>query len=373
MESMWKMGGDKVDNINLKILKEFDEIDENIVISSGEKVSIYGYLIAYTLGKAYIPIQESYKIWTLRGFDIPILNSSDAIKKAISTYQYSEITIDNLKYILLITAKGKKKNVFLWELSLHSYDINEPQKLISHCTIGHIKCEKINNEYIITEAVLNSEKTDIPSNQNIIDNLGKMTTNNNLSKLSRFLIDTITNIVLLSNTLKTHINNDSIRDYITKRIKENGGIPFSAGRGGTWFIPYKKKEFVMNLRDAIKESRPYAHNKFDIRIIPVVKEEDLRKAIIEDAEEYAKQSLKNILIDTYNRIKKAKDENEAEAIISDATERKIELLGILDEYNQILSAKIQTMSDTVIPTDLETHPVISDRIRALLHSLAGGE
>jgi len=358
--------------MDFKSIEQLDKIisdevtkGEKFIVSSSGDLPLYGYLIAYSLGKCYIPHSDAEIIFTSRGLNIPHTISSDALKRAIATHDEKETTETTqngelIKTIRRITPSGRVGDKYYYDISLHMIQTSKQIKHINLAQVVFTLSRTAITEYVIDidgEIVKGIPETDIP----ILRGL-------HLSEIHQEIEQLVNSIMETYLLQMTHINNDAIRDSITKYIKSHDGIPFVIGRGGAWFVPIMHKNFVKTVRDALKDAQKYATGNFDVRIIPVLKDDDLKMAIKLDIEDYAKSQFQSLLKSVYQKISQAEDESEIEKIINDASEDKLNIIGLAERYKTLLEMEI-TINTDEIQLETPNNPLLTERFQAMLQSL----
>lgn len=341
----------------LKSVELLDQMASDEVITDTLAVTteagdypIYGYLIAYTFGEMWIPHNDAQTIWDARGIRVRPSTHIDALRKAISKFR--EVTVGNTIY--RIRFRGYTKNeralIYRWEVSKHTAD--DPECTQDHQSIAVIEARKVGKEILMEDITLRylQETSDADTTHAIQNDIYQPVTS-------------------LYGRLITHINNDMIRDTVISHIKSHYGIRFVVGRGGAWFVPASEREFIQALKQCIKDSKAYARNNVDIRIVPVVRDKDLRDAVAEDVARHVKQEYHRLLKQTLRRLENVEDEDIAEDILGDAIEEKEKITSLMGKYESLLKTTIEVTLDEDDETETTNPMLMSGRLGALLSNL----
>lgn len=354
---------------NKDVMKLLDDISEDtdgehqgeqFVAMGGDGFPLFGHIVAYTLGEARIPHDKARGIWDARGIPIKPASHIDALKKAIARYgnvEHSRALADGttLTGVFRIRDKGMNKNKetktdeYIWELSYH--ETKTAREAQNHESLLQIVVYKKGKD--ITTSDISVNYLDHSASEQIEEKADQ------IIQLIKHEFESLIN----------NISNDQIRDTLIKAIKDKDGVPFVVGRGGAWFIPLSSRDFTMKAKLAIKDTRAYATGKLDVRIIPVVKDDDLKASIAEDVASHVKQEFETLLRDTLRKLEKTTNDDNAQAILQDAISEKATLMGLKDRYEALLATTIELKLDE--QPQMQSQP--SERVQALLNELRGAD
>lgn len=331
-----------------------------LVASNGNDIPLFGYIVAYTLGEARIPHDEARRIWDARGIVIKPASHIDALKRAITRYSqvehnYADAEGNELSCVFRVRFKGldetdakAKVDNYIWEVSIHeTKNARETQHHESlYQIIGTKRGKTIAMHDITTKDVENGASEHIRTRAMQIYNT----------------------IISEYESLTTNISNDQIRDTLISELKMKDGVPFVVGRGGAWFVPLKSRDFVLNVKAAIKDTRAYARNKLDVRIIPVMRDEDLKASIAEDVATHVKTEYETLLRETLRKLERTNDEDARVSVLQDAISEKATMMGLKDRYETLLSTTIELTLDDTPDTSTSS---MSERVSSLIAELKG--
>jgi hypothetical protein len=329
--------------------------DKSIVASSNEQYPLYGYIVAYTLGEARIPHNKAKLVWDARGIPVSPATHIDALKRAITRYAQTEHSyrdedgsvrtgVFRIRDKGVESHKDDKVDIYIWELSYH--ETTSARQVQHHESLLQMEVYKKGKGI---------DPTDIAVH--FLDN--------SASDGIKVRAEQVTQVIIKEyESLITHISNDQIRDTVMRAIKQHDGVPFVVGRGGAWFVPLKSREFVISVKNAIKDTRAYARNSVDVRIIPVMKDDDIKASIAEDVAEHVKTDYEALLRTVLRRVQSATSDESREAVLQDAISKKATLMGLRDRYEELLSTTIELKLEPEQP-----RTALSGRVAALMDEL----
>lgn len=163
-----------------------------------------------------------------------------------------------------------------------------------------------------------------------------------------------------------------IRDALRAFIISNRGIPFTTGRGGMWFMLRAQEE---NLKRWVEfcqwcDGQEGSDNRVDLRIIPALDVFNMRTSIAKDVAEEVQQRVKNLLEDTYAKLKGAENDDKIEEVLAkQLSAKKEDVDGLLSDYKKILRNEIEVTLKLDVKRNSEVEQNLSPKAKQMLREI----
>jgi len=359
-----------------KIREKLDQTDfatlgsKKMAMGKVDEQSFLGYLLGYSIGERLIPHEDADR--KLNALGMP----------------------DNIR-----PAKGRPRDCFK-----NANVLQEKEETFSSPTLAKkygskarfravYKADQVKpNEYIIDRKIFlieeeqegrTAKKSDIQFDRLarimlVIENEGKPNESYHIeaepmpqgdAKTAEYLKGVIKQdyrVLLKSYTSK------QVRDALRKFIMDNDGIPFTTGRGGMWFMPKSQESNIKKWRQFCQwcDGQNGSDNRVDLRLMPALDLYDMKTNIARDVADEVQQRVKNLLEDTYAKLKGEKDEEKIEEVLArQLASKREDVDGLLTSYKKILKDEIEVTLklDVVRHEKVEAH--LSPKAKQMLREI----
>jgi len=365
------------------IKKKLDETDfatlggKTLAMGKTEDGSYLGYLLGYSIGDRLIPHEVADKQMNKLGMPEDIRPSKsrerDAFKNACSMTEKEE-TFSSPTLSKKYGASAKFRAVYKADQvkdkfgNPHEYIIDRKIFLADDAKEGKTTKKSDIQFDRLARVTLVIEDEDTPKETCHIEAEPMQQGD---EKTAKYLKDVI---IGDWKTLMKSYTSKQVRDALRKFIRQGDGIPFTTGRGGLWFMPRAHEDNIKRWAEFCewcdKQTTNGSDNRVDLRIMPALDLYGLRSKIARDLSDEVQQRVKNLLEDTYAKLKDETEEKKIEEVLAKQLASKREDVdGLLTKYKKILKDEIGIKLKIDIARQEKVEENLSPKAKAMLRQI----
>jgi len=364
---------------SIEIKKTLDESDfarlggKMLAMGKAEDGSFLGYLLGYSIGDRLISHDVADKKMDKIGMPEDIRPSKsrerDAFKNACSLTEkeeeFSSPTLSkkygtNAKFRAVYKADQVKPHEYIIDRKIFLVEDEKDGKKIKKSDIQFDRLARI---------TLVIEDEDKPNEKCHIEAEPMSQGDEKTAMYLKGVIIDDWKVLMKSYTSK------QIRDSLRKFVRQGDGIPYTVGRGGVWFMPKANneeniKKWVEFCEWCDKQNANGSDNRVDLRIIPALDLYGMKGKIAQDVSDEVQQRVKNLLEDTYAKLKDEKNEEKIEMVLAKQLASKREDVdGLLSNYKKILKDEIGVTLKLDVARNEKVEGTLSPKAKQMLREI----